>query len=67
MVTSSRLARIFGVSKSTINRLARENRIPHVQLPSGHRRFDPEEVLRKLMADADMELEKRMNTKLNAQ
>jgi excisionase family DNA binding protein len=45
LVTSSKLAKLLGVSKNTVNRLAKARLIPHVELPSGHRRFDFEEVL----------------------
>ena len=62
MVTSSQLARFFGVSKSTVNRLAKEGRIPHVQLPSGHRRFDPDAVLLWLESEA----RQKINTDANA-
>ena len=44
MLTSSKLAKLLGLSKATINRLARDRRIPAITLPSGHRRFDPEAV-----------------------
>jgi predicted site-specific integrase-resolvase len=51
MVTSSKLGKMLGLTKATINRLAKDVRIPSIILPSGHRRFDPEEVKAALSAD----------------
>ena len=45
LVTSSKLAKLLGVSKNTVNRLAKARLIPYVELPSGHRRFDFKAVL----------------------
>lgn len=44
MLTSTKVGRLLGLSKKTILDLAREGRIPSIILPSGHRRFDVEEV-----------------------
>ena len=44
MLTSTKVGLQLGLSKKTILDLAREGRIPSIILPSGHRRFDVEEV-----------------------
>jgi excisionase family DNA binding protein len=44
MLTSTKLGRALGLTKATINRLAKSGHIPFMLLPSGHRRFDLEEV-----------------------
>ena len=44
MLTSTKVGLQLGLSKKTILNLAREGRIPSIILPSGHRRFDVEEV-----------------------
>jgi excisionase family DNA binding protein len=51
MLTSSKLGKALGLSKATIIRLAKEGRIPSITLPSGHRRFDVEEVKAALSTD----------------
>lgn len=51
MLTSSKVAKQVGLSKKTINRLAKEGRIPSIILPSGHRRFDADEVKAALSTD----------------
>ena len=51
MLTSSKLGKALGLSKATIIRLAKDGRIPSIVLPSGHRRFDVEEVKASLSAD----------------
>jgi excisionase family DNA binding protein len=51
MVTSSKLGKSLGLSKATINRLAKEGRIPFIILPSGHRRFDTDQVTAALSND----------------
>jgi excisionase family DNA binding protein len=51
MLTSSKLGKVIGLSKATIIRLAKEGRIPSIILPSGHRRFDVEEVKAALSND----------------
>lgn len=51
MLTSSKLGKALGLSKATIIRLAKDGRIPSIVLPSGHRRFDVEEVKAALSAD----------------
>lgn len=51
MLTSTKVGKALGLTKGTISRLAREGRIPCITLPSGHRRFDLEEVKAALSAD----------------
>ena len=51
MLTSSKIGKALGLSKATIIRLAKDGRIPSIVLPSGHRRFDVEEVKAALSAD----------------
>lgn len=48
MLRSSELAKILGLSKKTVTSLAQEGLIPSIQLPSGHRRFDLNEVVTAL-------------------
>jgi len=52
MLTSTKLGKALGLTKGTIGTLARQGRIPFIQLPSGHRRFDLEAVKAALSADA---------------
>lgn len=51
MLTSTKLGRAIGLTKATVNRLAKEGRIPSIILPSGHRRFDLEAVKEALSHD----------------
>jgi len=51
MLTSSKLGKAIGLSKGTVTRLAKEGRIPSIVLPSGHRRFDVDEVKAALSSD----------------
>ena len=51
MLTSSKLGREIGLTKQTVCRLAKDGRIPYIQLPSGHRRFDLEAVKAALASD----------------
>jgi excisionase family DNA binding protein len=51
MLTSTKLGKALGLTKITINRLAKEGRIPFIILPSGHRRFDLAEVKAALSTD----------------
>lgn len=44
MLRSSELAKAVGLSKATVLRLANEGVIPSSRLPSGHYRFDVDEV-----------------------
>ena len=44
LLTPSEAAAILGVSPRTLSRWADENRIPVVILPSGHRRFRPQDI-----------------------
>lgn len=44
VLTSTKIGRLLGLSKKTVLDLARDGRIPSIILPSGHRRFDAEEV-----------------------
>ena len=50
MLTSSRAAKSVGLSKKTLNTLAKKGLIPSIILPSGHRRFDIEEIKAALSA-----------------
>jgi excisionase family DNA binding protein len=52
MLTSTKVGKALGLTKATICTLARDGRIPFIQLPSGHRRFDLEEVKKALSSDA---------------
>jgi len=51
MLTSTKVGRALGLTKGTICNLAKAGRIPFIQLPSGHRRFDLEEVKAALSSD----------------
>ena len=51
MLTSSRAAKSVGLSKKTLNTLAKKGLIPSIVLPSGHRRFDIEEIKAALSAE----------------
>lgn len=48
MLTTSNMARMLGLSRATILRLAKAQVIPSIVLPSGHRRFDPDAVRQAL-------------------
>ena len=48
MLRSSCLAKELGLSKNKIIDLANEGLIPSIQLPSGHFRFDLDEVIAAL-------------------
>ena len=52
MLTSTKVGKKLGLTKGTICTLARQGRIPFIQLPSGHRRFDLEAVKAALSSDA---------------
>lgn len=52
MLASTKVGRELGLTKGTICTLARQGRIPFIQLPSGHRRFDLEAVKAALSSDA---------------
>ena len=51
MLTSTKLGKELGLTKATVCTLARQGRIPYIQLPSGHRRFDLEAVKAALASD----------------
>lgn len=51
MLTSTKVGKELGLTKGTICTLARQGRIPFIQLPSGHRRFDLEAVKAALSSD----------------
>lgn len=51
MLTSTKLGKAIGLTKATVNRLAKEGRIPSIILPSGHRRFDLAAVKEALSHD----------------
>lgn len=44
MLRSSELAKRLGLSKPTVLALANDGVIPSIKLPSGHYRFDEEQV-----------------------
>lgn len=48
MLKSSELAERIGLSKNKIISLANAGAIPSIKLPSGHYRFDPDEVISSL-------------------
>jgi predicted site-specific integrase-resolvase len=48
MIRSSSLAKELGLSKNKVIELANEGLIPSIQLPSGHFRFDLDEVIAAL-------------------
>lgn len=53
MLRSSELAKEVGLSKQTVLRLAAKGEIPCARLPSGHYRFDPDEVKAALRANTE--------------
>lgn len=61
MLTSTKLGKALGLTKTTVNRLAKSGHIPFVLLPSGHRRFDLEEVKSALSGEL-IEIEKEDQT-----
>ncbi len=46
LLTIEQVARLFGVHQSTIRNWADDGRVPVIRLPSGHRRFDAQEIER---------------------
>lgn len=48
LIRSGDMAKILGVTRNTIVNMANDGRIPCIRLPSGHYRFDPEEVLKQM-------------------
>lgn len=60
-LTSSKLAAALGVSKGTVLRLAKTGEIPYLRLPSGHYRFNVDEVRRVLEPTPLELLEMRKN------
>jgi len=54
LITSSKLARHLCVSKSTINRMVKLGKLPFYRLPSGHRRFDLDEI-KKIFKENDLQ------------
>ena len=53
LLRSSELAREIGLHKNTVLRLANQGVIPCSKLPSGHYRFDLEEVKKALRVIKD--------------
>ena len=51
MVRSREMAKILGVSHQTLLQMVHANQVPLLKLPSGHFRFDPEEVVAFLKKD----------------
>ncbi len=52
MLSSMQMAKIIGVSKNKMIDLANAGAVPAIKLPSGHYRFDPEEVIDTLRNNA---------------
>lgn len=52
MLSSMQMAKIIGVSKNKMIDLANTGAVPAIKLPSGHYRFDPEEVIDSLRNNA---------------
>jgi len=53
MLRSSQLAERLGLSKVTVIQLANDGKIPALKLPSGHYRFNEEEVRAALSTKGD--------------
>jgi excisionase family DNA binding protein len=49
LLSGPRVARLLGLDKKTVARMARENRIPHLRL-GGRTRFNPQAVAGWLLA-----------------
>ena len=45
MLSSMEMAKIIGISKNKLVELANKGLVPALRLPSGHYRFDPQEVI----------------------
>jgi predicted site-specific integrase-resolvase len=52
MLSSMQMAKIIGVSKNKMIDLANAGAVPAIKLPSGHYRFDPQEVIDTLRNNA---------------
>jgi predicted site-specific integrase-resolvase len=52
MLSSMQMAKIIGVSKNKMIDLANAGAVPAIKLPSGHYRFDPQEVIDSLRNNA---------------
>lgn len=52
MLKSSDLAKALGITKNKVVDLANDGVIPSIKLPSGHYRFDLEEVIAALRPEA---------------
>lgn len=52
LLRSTELAEKLGVTKQTVLAMTRKNLIPYVRLPSGHNRYDYDEIVAHLR-DAD--------------
>lgn len=48
MLRSSEMAKLLGISRNKMIELATEGLVPCIQLPSGHYRFAPDEVIASL-------------------
>lgn len=55
LLRSSELAEALGLTKNKVIELANENQIPAYKLPSGHYRFDLQDVKRALKVGEDNE------------
>lgn len=52
MLRSVEMAKIIGISKNKMIDLANAGAVPAIKLPSGHYRFDPQEVIDSLRNNA---------------
>lgn len=48
MLRSSEMAKLLGISRNKMIELATEGLVPCIQLPGGHYRFAPDEVIASL-------------------
>ena len=53
MLRSAEMAEVIGVNKKKMIDLANAGAVPSIKLPSGHYRFDREEVIAALRHNAD--------------
>lgn len=53
MLRSAEMAEVIGVNKKKMIDLANAGAVPSIKLPSGHYRFDPEEVIAALRHNAN--------------
>lgn len=53
MLRSAEMAKVIGINKNKMVDLANAGAVPSIKLPSGHYRFDPEEVIAALRHNAN--------------